>query len=109
LSPSSKARSAKPIGSRLSLKSQRILQMNMRIALLLLTAILLSFVQVSTIVTSSDYQELGLFPIARVDYQQTHHPDIKPRCVGFFLTVGLVGLCCFAAGRLSNSPRSQDS
>ncbi len=76
-------------------------------ALLILAAIAFPLVQVTFITLSTGFQERGLPPIARIDFTVTEHVDRIPQDIrvsyGFFLTIGLVGICCFAAGRLSHA------
>ena len=75
--------------------------------ILLLVAVLFPVFQGTTVVLSTGFQELGFPPIARIDYTVTDEMERIPQeprlRYGFFLTVGLVSVLCFAAGRLSHA------
>ena len=74
---------------------------------LLLVAILFPIFQGTTVVLSTGFRELGFPPIARIDYIVTDDMERIPQeprlRYGFFFTVGLVSVLCFAAGRLSHA------
>ncbi len=73
-----------------------------------------SWVSMPPDIAATGFQELGFPPIARIDYtgsgdfdRRSMHalaagltPELRIR-YGFFVTIGLVGISCFAAGRLS--------
>src|SRR5687767_409666 len=79
----------------------------------ILIAIVFPVFQATSFILSSGSTELGLPPIVRVEYSVTddlsripQEPRIR---YGFFFTVGLVSILCFAAGRLSHATSVHNS